>query len=150
MDWSLSAGPSTDFQIPILLHRLKQRKSVEVFRLLDALIVSEERAPGRLQLYTLIGISPYFADLDAQRGSAERFARIVVRRAKIASQLSFADFDGWLDVLTLNSAMISQRTPDLVSDAEVLRVVLTSNLGDHASNANETKGLTIAVTNLAL
>ncbi|MBK8810346.1 MAG: hypothetical protein IPN69_06370 [Acidobacteria bacterium] len=125
---SLSAGPSTDFQIPFLLHRLKQRKSVEVFRLLDALIVSVERAPGRLQLYTLIGISPYFADLDAQRGSAERFARIVVRRAKIASQLPFADFDGWLDVLTLNSAMISQRTPDLVSDAEVLRVVLTSRI----------------------
>lgn len=134
---SLFAGQSNDLQIPIILQRLKQRNSQERFRLLNALIASEEQTPGRLQLSTLMSISPFYSDLNVEVGTAARFARIVIRRTQSSSQLPFADFDGWLEVLNLNFAMIRERVPDLVQDVEVLRAVLTSRISQQSREARE-------------
>lgn len=134
---SIYDGQSDDSQIPIVLHRLKQRNSQERFRVLIALVASEERTPGRLQLSTLIFVSPYYADVNLESGIAERFARIIVRRTHITSQLPFADAEGWLEVLNLNLPMIRERVPVLVQDAEVLRAVLASRISRQSRDSIE-------------
>lgn len=132
---SLSSGSA--YQLPVLLNVLKQRKSPEIFRLLDALVSIEERSPGRIDPIIFRAVSPYFADRNVGRGSAERFARIVVRRAQAASLAPFADFDSWLDVLNANSKMIVERFPSLASDIEVLRLVLNSRISQRSRAERE-------------
>ncbi|MBX3295196.1 MAG: hypothetical protein KF762_05755 [Acidobacteria bacterium] len=132
--YSISA---TDTNLPVILLRLKQRNSPELFRLLDTLIAVEERNPGRLELNTLVLVSPYYDDVNIQSGSAARFGRIVLRRTQIASQLPFADFDAWLDLLNRNSSLITRRLSDRVPEVEVLRAVLASRISQKSRAERE-------------
>ncbi len=132
--YSISA---TDTNLPVILLRLKQRNSPELFRLLDTLIAVEERNPGRLELNTLVLVSPYYDDVNIQSGSAARFGRIVLRRTQIASQLPFADFDAWLDLLNRNSSLITRRLRDRVPEVEVLRAVLASRISQKSRAERE-------------
>ena len=125
---SLSSDKSNDLQLPVILHRLQERNSQERFRLLAAIIASEERIPGRLPLSTLLSVSGFYSDIRVPTGTAERFGRIVVGRTQLASQMPFGDFDGWLQLLNVNAPMIRERVPALMQDADVLDAVLTSRL----------------------
>lgn len=134
---ALYSVSATDTNLPVILLRLKQRNSPELFRLLDTLIAVEERNPGRLELNTLVLVSPYYNDVNIQSGSAARFGRIVLRRTQIASQLPFADFDAWLDLLNRNSSLITRRLRDRVPEVEVLRAVLASRISQKSRAERE-------------
>lgn len=134
---ALYSASSADTNLPVILLRLKQRNSPELFRLLDSLIAVEERNPGRLELNTLVLVSPYYDDVNIQSGSAARFGTIILRRTQIASQLPFADFDAWLDLLNRNSSLITRRLRDRVPEVEVLRAVLASRISQKSRAERE-------------
>lgn len=129
---SMSKGSTFDLQLPVVIQGLVNRKSGEVSRLLDAVTSLEDRNPGRFGLSVLRAVSPYFAQSSVQPRTAERFARIIVRRAQAVSVSPFADFDAWLDLVNLISPMIGQKAPALESEVEVLRVVLTSRISQRS------------------
>lgn len=134
---ALYSASAADTNLPVILLRLKQRNSPELFRLLDSLIAVEERNPGRLELNTLVLVSPYYDDVNIQSGSAARFGTIILRRTQIASQLPFADFDAWLNLLNRNSSLITRRLRDRVPEVEVLRAVLASRISQKSRAERE-------------
>lgn len=125
---TLYADSSLDIELPVLLHLLQRRNSPELFRLLDAIIASEERVRGRLSLTTLSFVTPFFSGVSVPATSYQRYARIILDRSREASQLPFGEFDAWLGLVNANMSLVTEKAPQFTEEFGIVRAVLLSRI----------------------
>jgi hypothetical protein len=134
---SLVSDSYQDVGLSFLLHRLRENRSAEFNRMLEAIVAVQEDRRRTLTPDTMLFISEFYAPKNLPPGLSGRFFRIVVDRAREASHMPAGMFENYFGLLKQNMPRIKERHPELSQEATQIHAVLSSRESQSSQAENE-------------
>lgn len=123
--------------IHILIGRLQARKSVELLRLLIAILNAEETGRTQFTATSLLFISPYFVEPSVPVQIQKRFLKLIVDKSKTAALTPNGDVEGFFWLLNGRMPDFSTIFLELAPEAGAVHTVLKTRVSRESRESQE-------------